>query len=375
MRILVLNYEYPPLGGGAANATAHLLREYAKLPDLEIDLVTSGIGPARIEQPWPNIPIHFLDIGKTHGLHYQTNRDLLVYAYKALSYARQLKYQKPYALCHAFFGIPCGYIARKLNMPYIVSLRGSDVPFYNPRFKWPDRLVFRRLSRGIWAHAAAVVANSEGLRDLALKTAPQQAISIIPNGVDTDTFRPADQPRPEGPLRVLCVARLIPRKGIEYLVQALAQLPETVQLTLAGKGNHEDYLRALVQELGLSSRIQFLGEVSHENLLPIYQNHDVVELPPLNEGMSNTALEAMASGLPLIMTDTGGTQELLTDGENGHVIPMRSCDAITVALQHYIAHPVIRAEHGRSSRDRAESMNWASVAQAYSELFIKNACF
>lgn len=370
MRILVLNYEYPPLGGGAANATAHLLKEYAKLPDIEVDLVTSGIGPARIEKPWPNITIHFLDIGKTHGLHYQTNRDLLAYTLKSLSYARQLRSKKQYHLCHAFFGIPCGYIARRLRLPYIVSLRGSDVPFYNPRFKWPDRLVFQRMSRKIWVHAAAVVANSDGLRRLALETAPNQKIDVIPNGVDTDTFFPAKTPRPDGSLKVLCVARLIPRKGIDYLIEAFATLPDaSAQLTLVGKGNHEDDLKNLVDALGLNKRVAFLGEVRHEDLPAIYRDHDVFVLPSLNEGMSNTVLEAMASGLPLILTDTGGTRELMEDGVNGRVIAMRSADAIADALRAYTLQPEMLRLHGHASRCRAESMSWASVATAYRKIY------
>ena len=208
MNVLLLNYEYPPLGGGAANATAHLLREFAQDPELNIDLVTSSTGISRVEELSERITAHFLDIGKEGNLHYQTNRDLLAYSWRAYRYAKHLAKRTKYDLCHAFFGIPCGYIARKLGFPYIVSLRGSDVPFYNERFHYPDRLVFKRLSVRIWSRAAWVVANSAGLRDLALRSAPKQRIEVIYNGVDTTAFQPASEPRQEGQgLRVLAAFR------------------------------------------------------------------------------------------------------------------------------------------------------------------------
>src|SRR3989344_4881417 len=133
-RVLVLNYEFPPLGGGAGNATYYLLKEFAKYPDLEIDLVTSSVDTFRVEKFAGNITIHFLNIGKRGNLHYQTNQKLLMYSWKSYWYSKKLMEEKEYDLCHAFFGIPCGYVAMMLRLPYIVSLRGSDVPFYNKRF-------------------------------------------------------------------------------------------------------------------------------------------------------------------------------------------------------------------------------------------------
>lgn len=85
MRVLFLNYEYPPLGGGAGNATSYLIKEYEKIPDLKVDLVTSGIGRKfETERVGKNIWIHKLPIGKDEkNLHYQSQKDLLVYSWKA----------------------------------------------------------------------------------------------------------------------------------------------------------------------------------------------------------------------------------------------------------------------------------------------------
>lgn len=144
INILFLNYEYPPLGGGAGNATWYLLKEYEKMPDLQVTLVTSSTGSFRMERPSDNVTIYYLDIGKRGSLHYQSSKDLLKYSWKAWLFCRRYLKGNHIDLIHAFFGIPCGLIALLLGKPYIVSLRGSDVPFYNNRFHWLDKLIVLR---------------------------------------------------------------------------------------------------------------------------------------------------------------------------------------------------------------------------------------
>jgi len=191
MNILILNYEFPPLGGGAGNATFYLLKEYSKLRNIEIDLVTSAVDGYQQKKYANNIRIHYLDIGKNNkNLHYQSNRDLIIYALKAYLYCKKMLKEKEYDLCHAFFGIPCGFLAMLLRLTYIVSLRGSDVPFYNKRFYWYDSLLFKHLSFLIWRKAVKVIVNSYGLKELALNTSPQQDFDIIYNGIDISDFTP-----------------------------------------------------------------------------------------------------------------------------------------------------------------------------------------
>ncbi len=363
MRVLMLNYEFPPLGGGAAQANRNILRAMAGQAGLEIDLITSCVGEGRQEKIAPGQTIHFVDIGKHGGLHYQTNRDLLIYTLRAYRCARALTKQHRYDLCHAFFGIPCGVMAWRLGLPYIVSLRGSDVPYYNARFRMLDTILFKRLSAHVWSRASSVVANSEGLRDLALKSAPGQIIDVIPNGVDTTTFRPGEPLDPNGGLRTLTVARLIQRKGIEHLIDAMAQLgDDRATLTIVGEGNQREALAARAADLG--DRVRFLGAVPHEQLPSVYRTHDVFVLPSLNEGMSNTVLEAMASGLPILMTRTGGARELIEPGVNGDFIEPDGAD-IARALNAYLQRPALIRSHGAHSRAKAEARGWDDVAAAY----------
>jgi len=370
LRILMLNYEFPPLGGGAGNATYYILKEFSKNKDLEIDLVTSSVNNFRIEKFSKNITIHYFEIGKKGNLHYQTNKDLLKYSWKAYSYAKELIKKNNYHLCHAFFGIPCGYIAMKLKkkfgLNYIVSLRGSDVPFYNSRFYLLDKLVFKKLSRKVWRSAKQVIANSKGLKDLALGTNPNQKIIVIYNGVNTEEFKPSKTKKKNKVLKLISTGRLIERKGYSYLINALEN-QDNIELTLIGDGNLRNELESLSKELNVN--VRFPGKKNKAEIIKELQNSDIFILPSLNEGMSNSILEAMACGLPIITTDTGGSEELI-DG-NGFIVKKEDSINLFRSLEKYRKDPILVAKHGKLSRDLALQLSWNKTVSKYSSIYQK----
>ncbi|MEN9443783.1 MAG: hypothetical protein RIS47_673, partial [Bacteroidota bacterium] len=339
MHIIVLNYEFPPVGGGAANACFFILREFMRFPDLRVTLLTSSIGAARTEQFAPNIEIRYLNVGGLKNLRYQPLSKLLRFAWA--SFWEHRKLERDADLIHAFFGIPSGFTAMFGSLPFVVSLRGSDVPLFNPRFYWLDRLLFRGLSRRIWRKSECTVANSEGLRQLALKSANTQAIGVIPNGVDTAYFRPCEKLATSEMLRIVSVGRLIPRKGFDRLIRATQGLPN-VQLQIAGGGVLADELGILAQKLGVN--LHLWGQLDRDALRDCLAEADVFVLASSNEGMSNAVLEAMASGLPLILSDVGGTSELIAD--NGFVVPSDSIEALREKIEIYRRDADLRRMHG-----------------------------
>lgn len=364
----MLNYEYPPLGGGASNATRHLLQQFSGRKDLHVTLVTSSIGRRGVEWLAPNVEIQYLDIRKSRHLHYQSNRELLSYTIAALVDGWVRSRRGSFDLVHAFFGIPCGVIASVLRMPYVVSLRGSDVPGYSDRFRLLDAFVFRRLSRLVWRHSARVVANSSGLRRLARSTCNDCGIAVVPNGVDCERFMPSqEQSTCHKRLKVLFVGRLIPRKQAGLLIHAFDILREKdrVSLTIIGDGPLREHLEAQAQATGCS--IDFLGNVVADRMPAVYAAHDVFVLPSQQEGMSNTVLEAMAAGLPVVVGDVGGTAELL-DG-NGAVLESLTAGHIAAAIEKYRDRPQLIREEGRRSRTIALGFSWSEVAEQYFEIY------
>jgi glycosyltransferase involved in cell wall biosynthesis len=263
-------------------------------------------------------------------------------------------------------------------LPYVVSLRGSDVPGYSDRFTFVYTLL-TPLIKLIWKRADNVVSNSQGLKDLALKTGTKKVISIIYNGIDIKTFCPQPALRPAGSFIITPGAsRVTARKGIKYLIEAVGQLAEKypqIILKIIGDGNEKENLEKLVAEKGLQGSVIFLGRIPHEQVTPYYQEASVFVLPSLNEGMSNAMLEALAVGLPILATDTGGSTELVKDRVNGYIIQMKDGADIAAKLEKILTDENLRASMSRASRELAESLSWEKVARQYFELYgkVKNS--
>jgi glycosyltransferase involved in cell wall biosynthesis len=369
-RILVLNFEYPPIGGGGASATKYLFDELAGDYDLAIDLVTSAAGREREEENHSDrIRIIRLPVGKRE-LHYWRQDEVLRYVWQARREVRRLLKEKPYDLCHAIFGFPSGWVAYRFRdrMPYVVSLHGSDVPGFNRRFSW-QYPILRPIFRRIWRNAQTVTIVSEALKSLAHETDPSVPIQVIPNGVDTDLFSPPEEDH-EPRQGLITVCRLIGRKNLHLLLDALPRVRERhpeVTLTIVGEGERKTALEEQTRRLGLIDVVEFRGRVPHEELPAEYRKVDLFILPSEWEGMPITLLEAMACGLPVVVTESGGSREVVRD--NGVIIPTGSVDAIAQTLGDLLGDPTRRREMGTRSREIAMEYGWKRVADRYRTLY------
>ena len=377
MNILILNYEYPPLGGGAGVATEALVKEFAKFDNLAIDIITSSTDTFRSESVTPNVTVHFLDVGKKNKGHlYQSEKDLLLYSVKAFFYIRKIKAKRKYGLIHAFFTVPCGFLAFVSGIPYIISLRGSDVPFHNPRFKIMDKFIFSWLSKLIWKKAEAVISNSQALLDEAKRVSPDLDIGLIPNGVNTELFRP--EPfinKDEFIVRFLYTGRLAEVKGVTYLIDAFALAAKEAgakrtELWIAGDGKLKEELKRKTNDLGISERVRFLDRVERDKMPALFRACDCFVLPSLSEGMPLALMEAMSSGMPVICSDIPSLREFVADGKNGFLVGKEDPKALSLALLFYIkgGREVIE-EHGADSRDRAFFFDWKISAERYIEVY------
>jgi len=367
MRILMLNYEFPPIGGGAGKVHLCLLKQYAQTSGLKIDVLTSAPRPGfSIEKFSDNITIYKVGLHKKM-LHYWRKSEVLEWLLKAQYHYYRLLRDNDYDLVHAFFGFPTGWLCYRTadKLPYIISLRGSDVPGYNIRLGL-DYKVLGPLFRRIWANAAAIVANSQGLRRLALQFMPQLKIEVIPNGVDTERFYPAEKRDLERPIKLLTVSRLIERKRIDLLIQAVSQTKELgldVQLNIAGEGNLKEKLARLADELNVTDQVIFMGRVPAEQMPQLYRDNDIFVMSSIHEGMSNAMLEAMASGLPIVTTRCEGVAELIAD--NGIVIEKAQAEEFAQAIKKLADDQNYYKQMSLAARKQAQKFNWKSVAEQY----------
>lgn len=369
MRILLINYEYPPLGGGAGNATAHLAKEMAQLGHMVFVLTSRFKGLPHQETIAGYTVIRVP--ARRAAAHQSNPLEMLSFMLSAMTYALTTLRQQKFDYSIAFFGIPSGPVAFLLKLtqktPYIISLRGGDVPGFQPY----DLKTFHALTRPIikllWHHATHVVANSQGLAALARQSAEQKPIPIIPNGVDTTLYQPAAD-LPHG--KYLFAGRITQQKGLHFLVEAVAQIPPeqraNLHITLVGDGPQQARLQDDIAQKGVTEYFSFSGWLDRSQLMQCYQAHGGFILPSLDEGMPNVLLEAMACGLPIIATRIAGNEELVQG--NGWLVPPRDAAALAAALQEALRQPDLLRQMGQKSRALAEQYSWEQAAKSYLKL-------
>jgi glycogen synthase len=383
-RILLLNYEYPPLGGGAGVATEAIARRLAAR-GFQVDVVTAGApAGARVARQAERLGsaggrLSLFRVRSCRvGLHEASMRDAAGYLRAALPVIRRLAARHRYDVVHCFFSLPTGALLRFAGLgetPVVLSLRGSDVPGYDPhnRFLQVAHRALLPLTRSIWRSAARVVALSDSLGRLAATSDASLRYSVIRNGVDLDLFHPPATPRTLRTDRVRClaVARLVERKGLDDLLHALARQERgRFELEIVGTGHDEARLRRLVRSLSLGNEVRFLGALDRSAVAARYREADLFTLASWEESFGNVFAEALASGLPIVGSRAGGIPEFIADGVNGILVPPRDPAALAEALHRLAGDLVTRARmRARNRADAEQKLGWDRVADAYLDLY------
>ena len=377
MRLLMLNNEFPPLGGGTGTVNQTMLEHFARVPGLEIDLVTSALGKHFEEEPFSDrIRLYKVPV-RNKNIHHSSNRELIEYAARGLRLALKLHGKQSYDLCFAWSAVPAGAIALALRrftgLRYILRVCGPDIPGFELRYQ-TIHILIAPLIRRVWRGADRTIAKSQ--REIEMIHAADRHVDclLIPNGVDVERFEPVHALLNDGPLRLLCVGRLIERKGQHHLIDAVKRLVDEgvdVKLDLVGTGDAREANEAQAARLGLTDRVRFLGYVPREEIARHYAAAHVFVLPSYNEGMSVALLEAMASGLPVVVTPTGGTMELVSSGINGFIVNWSDVDQLTRHISKLAQDRDLVRRMGQESRKRADSYSWTFTAKRYLALLEK----
>lgn len=303
---------------------------------------------------------------------------MLSFVVAALRAARSIAVDSAIEAAIVFFTLPCGPVALKLNrvlgLPYIVSLRGGDVPGLVPEIAWQHWLL-TSLRRRVLGSARAIVANDSGLARLSTLADPFP-VKVIPNGVDSRFFLPRKEQRVGGdPTKILFVGRFHRQKNLVFLLEQLARLraadPQGWRLALVGDGEERASIEHSVCQLGLADITTLHGwQKDKQRLLQLYQQADVVVNPSLYEGMPNVVLEAMACGLPVVASAVPGNDSLVRPGETGFLFASGDGDAMCAALREIREKPGLALTFGKNGRRRVqEDFSWEHVAQCYLALF------
>jgi glycosyltransferase involved in cell wall biosynthesis len=268
-------------------------------------------------------------------------------------------------------GVVAGVIARLLGKPVVTTLRGTDVNAS------PSAILLRMILGLCLRLSHKVVLVGEGMRDNLAARYPQFSgkLVMIPNGVAEELFmlpivqRTNDQDR--NPVTVTVVASLVPMKGIDVLLRALAFHRGRHRLHVLGDGPDRARLEALASELSLAVTTTFVGQVAPERVKDYLGSADIFVLPSYAEGRPNALLEAMAAGRAVVATEIDGVTELVSSGANGLLVPAGSVESLAAALGRLIDDASLRRSLGDAARKSLldKGLSWSRTAEQYSELF------
>lgn len=362
MKILCVNYEYPPIGGGGA-AAARGLAESLVRRGHQIDCVTSHLRGLPEYEYLNGVRIHRVHCVRRES-HYTGTFELATQVYPSYRKALTLIRSGQYDFNHTHFIIPSGLTSyllwRRTGMPYVITAHGSDVPGYNPdRFSLAHKLL-QPLWRRIVANAALIISPSHFLKGLI-----QQHIDVPVEVVANGAQLPELSGRPAKRNRILVVARMFERKGVQFFLEAIRDLDTDWEILIAGDGPYMATLKTLAE--GIKPRVQFLGFLGRQELDRIYEQTKIFVFPSVQENFPVVLLEAMNAGCAIITTNADGCAEVV--GDTGITTPVRKPEEIRRALDQLMANEQLIETLGARAMERVKQFSWENIAAQYETAF------
>lgn len=384
MRICLANALFHPFSGGVEKHMYELSRELVK-QGVDVTVVTARIDGTAAYEEMDGVRVYRVPCLslKVPGLY---PPPLVISPLFAL-YLRTLDKKEHFDIIHlqnrffVDFDMAAIY-ARLKHKPFMMTIHnarplGISLPItvFGSAYDW-------LVGRWPFAMADRIIAVSEWVKyDIEKYRIDGRKIIPVHNGINVGEFRATDAKNVrrhygiDGPM-LLFVGRMITQKGIPYLIDAMPLVLEKhpdVRLLLAGRGNALESLKKKVKAAGLERSIIFSGYMTEEMLKEAYGTCDLFVLPSVWEVLPIAILEAMSSSKPVICTGAGGDAELVGDGLNGYVVPMRDPKAMAEKINELLDDPEKRAQMGRAGRKRAEEeFDWKLIAartkRVYEEL-------
>lgn len=374
MNILIVNYEYPPIGGGAASASKQMAEEMTRQGHF-VGVLTSAFQDLKGEAKEGEVVVYRCK--SVRKKQFQSNIfEMLSFIFKASFVIGKLirKWKIDHSIVYfSFPGGPVGLIGKLFyKIPYIVSLRGGDVPGAEPGLK-AVHFFLTPLRRLILYRSKAVVANSWSLMKLAFKS-DKMHYRVIPNGIDTEFYCPSKESRDaQKPCGFLFVGRMQPQKNLFYLFDRIAELKnKTLKpfiFNIAGDGYLRPELESYAVKLGIDQNILFHGWMGKAELLTLYQKVDCIVNPSLYEGMSNVLLEAMACGLPVIASNVTGNDVLVENKWTGYLFDLDKPEELIDLLVSVVEEPGRIKPLGNTARKQVvKNYSWHKIVAEYVSL-------
>jgi glycosyltransferase involved in cell wall biosynthesis len=376
MRVLVCNYEYPPLGGGGGVATAWLAQELAKCHEVTI-LTSQGLGlpEEAIEEGVRivRVPVFFRGQKDTANL-----LSMLAYIPMGIRAGKGLLKAEHYDIINTHFALPSGPVGDTLadfaHIPNVLTVHGGDL--YDPsKFTSPHRhMLLRAWVRHLLQRADRVVGQStntlanvrdfyhldlEGNRiPLGIRRPPPGSASRQDYGFSQDE------------ILLVSVGRLVARKAVTQLIAMMDTLRnEKVRLLILGSGPQEQMLKREVAARQLDDKVRFMGFVEEAEKFRLLRMSDIYVSTSQHEGFGLVFLEAMACGLPVICYNYGGQTDFLEDGTTGYLVSLNNLQEFTDRSLALMRDSELRWKMGQQNLQKAEGLFIDNCAKRYEAVF------
>lgn len=366
MNILILNYEWPPLGGGGGPVAENLATMYVAFGH-SVDVVTMRYRGQPREETRDGVRLHRVWCLRKRMETCETPEMLTYVLSGFLPAVRLCRALKPDVI-HCHFAVPTGLLAwmvhRATGTPYIVTVHGSDLPGHNTaRFVFAHHFT-RPVLRLVLNNAAQIVSPSHFLATHLQNVAGPYDVEVIPNGIEYQRFSDA---HPDRKMAILMSGRLLKPKGFIETLQALAQVPGDYEVHVAGDGPMRQDMERIAS--GMTQRVTFHGWLNSasDELRRLYETCSIFSLPSERENAPVSLLEAMAAGMAVVTSDGSGCRE--TIGDAGFVVRPHSVNELREAFRQLLASPERVADLGRRARKRVEEcFDRRKLAERYAHL-------
>lgn len=371
-KIIIFSTAYFPLVGGAEVAIKEITD---RVKDYEFVMVTAKIqaGLADREKAG-NVEVYRCGLGKP------VDKYLLPFlgAWKAVRLVKQDEVAGIWSMMASFGGFSAlFYTWLRPKTKMLLTLQEGDPPEYILKRVRPFGLVFKQ----IFTRANQIQAISRFLAQWGKEMGFKGEPVIIPNGVDINRFTQPITPEERQALRkdlgfaeqdvvLVTASRLVIKNATDHLILSLTHLPENYKVLVVGDGEDMPKLKDLVSQNKLDNRVVFLGLRGHAELPRLLQASDIFCRPSLSEGLGNSFLEAMASGIPIIGTSVGGIPDFLTNGETGLFCEPGKPETVATAARRIQEEPGLRHKLIRQGKDLVVNQyDWKKIAERMNEIF------
>jgi glycosyltransferase involved in cell wall biosynthesis len=382
MRILVLNYEYPPLGGGAGVICKHIAEGLA-IRGNQVSVITTWFKGENEYSEEQNGQLQIYRLKSKRKFTYRSNiREMISWINESKKFVTNHLEKNKYDLTFANFSLPGGevadYIYKLKGIPFVIISHGHDIPWFFPKQMFFYHLLTYYWIKKICNDCSALFVQSGDMLHNAQKFLGKKSadkVIMIPNGADFLMFYPDESSRAEN-FMILFSGRLVKQKGPTVFLDALKRLHEKqipFEAMVVGDGPMRKKMESYVNKNNLEQQVVFKGWIEKELLVKEYRSAHVMVAPSLNEGMSMAMNEALATGLYVITTPVSCNQALINEGVNGEILTVGNSIELAERLagfykEKYMADYRVPVD---AIKAFTESYRWDRITLDYEKVFEK----